>query len=126
MLWFVTVIVILCAAYVAWRWFRPRRLPPAAKRMIVTQWQSAQSQSDPHRRLLEADSVVAHLLDALGFSGSMGDKLRAAKNLVPGLNDVWAAHKLRNRIAHEPGLKMTDADVNRALQAFGRVIAKYT
>ncbi|NOS67146.1 MAG: hypothetical protein HOO67_02165 [Candidatus Peribacteraceae bacterium] len=127
MLWFFpAIVVIVCVAYLTWTFLKPRRLAASKRSMILSQWQSAQSQTDPHRRLLEADSVIARLLEALGFTGSMADKLRGAGKILPGLDGVWDAHKLRNRIAHEPGLRLTEVQVNRAMDAFDRVIRKFT
>lgn len=126
MLWISVILVALIAAYFLWSYVRPKRISVRQRAKIVSQWQSALSQQDPHRRLLESDAVISHLLEGLGFTGSMGDKLKAGAKVIPGLDDVWSAHKLRNRIAHEPGLRLTDTQVNGAVSAFDRVIRKYT
>jgi hypothetical protein len=36
-----------------------------------------------------------------GFSGSLGDKLKASGPRFSDLNGVWSAHRVRNNIAHD-------------------------
>jgi hypothetical protein len=115
------VLIVIAAVFLR----KGPSLPSHVKAKIRTQWQSVQSLPDPHRRILEADTVVAKLLEGLGFQGSMADKLKRGGKYVPDLNAVWAAHKLRNRIAHEPGVQLSEYDVKRAMSAFGRVVEKY-
>ena len=125
MLWFFPAIVVLVLCLFLWWKFRRRGLSASSKKKIASQWQTVLNHDDPHRRLLEADAVLGHLLKELGHAGSVADQLRSAQSIIPGLQDVWAAHKLRNRIAHEPGIGLTDAEVSRAIQAFNRVIRKF-
>ena len=55
----------------------------------------------------------------------MGDKLRRAGKYIPDLDDVWRAHKLRNRIAHEPGLTLSYRDVESALAALEKAVLRF-
>lgn len=125
MLWLFSAIVLAAVLFWLWRSLRPARLTPTARTRLAAQWQKAISQPDTHRRLLDADAVLSILLGELGFTGSLGDKLRSAKGIIPGLQDVWGAHKLRNRIAHEPGIRLTDQEITRAIAAIERVIRKF-
>jgi hypothetical protein len=56
----------------------------------------------------------------------MADKLRGAEKMIPDLQGVWNAHKLRNRLAHEPGLVPSHHEVKHAAAAFERVLRKFT
>jgi len=65
--------------------------------------------------ILEADKLLDQALRERGFSGkTMGERMKQCQGKWTNGNGVWAAHKLRNRIAHE-----TDAavDYNRTKQA---------
>ncbi len=125
-LFFIAIIALLLIALVAWK-FLPRgpRLSESGKRKVLNHWKHAKSQQDPHRMLLEADAVVAELLQLIGFSGSMGDKLKKGGKYLPDVDAVWHAHKLRNRIAHEPGLSIDPREAARAMQSFEAVIHKF-
>ncbi|TSC58040.1 MAG: Uncharacterized protein Greene041619_819 [Candidatus Peregrinibacteria bacterium Greene0416_19] len=101
---------------------RRKRLSAAASSKIRSAWNHAVSLPDTHRRLLEADKVLDVTLEELGYRGTLGEKLKKASGSIPSVNAVWAAHKMRNRIAHEPGASLSDAECRSALQAFERAI----
>jgi hypothetical protein len=117
------VIMVLGAVFL----LRPRgkKLSAQDKQELLRHWDRVRSQQDPHRRVLDADAVIAQLLGKLGYQGSMADKLKRAAKQVPDLNAVWAAHKLRNRIAHEPGAAVADAEADRAVRALEKVLRKF-
>ena len=48
----------------------------------------------------------------------MGDRLKKSNKLFSDINGVWAAHKVRNRIAHE-----VDGSVNKSVAT--RMLAIY-
>jgi len=65
--------------------------------------------------IIQADKLLDQALKARGFSGqTMGDRLKSSH----AGDKVWAAHKLRNRIAHEADIKLNIVVVSRALQGF--------
>ncbi len=100
--------------------FRKRKpkLSAATQRVLQQQWSHATSLSDAHGRILEADKVLDQLLGAMGYQGPLGEKLKAAGPRLPNANAVWTAHKLRNRLAHEPGFQPSDGELNQAMRAF--------
>jgi len=79
--------------------------------------------------VLNADKLLDQALKDKGLKGeTMGDRLKSGKDLFTNRNNVWSAHKLRNRIAHEPDVKVTyDAaryaigDFKRALKDVGAI-----
>ncbi len=117
------VIVVFCAWWILTH--RAPRLNGSQQKIIRTHWMAAAGTSDPHRRVIDADAIVAKLLRDLGFQGSMADGLKKAGKYLPGINDVWTAHKLRNRLAHEPGTRPSAREVDAAMKAFGKVIEKF-
>jgi hypothetical protein len=55
-----------------------------------------------HLAILNADTLLDKALRAKGFKGeTMGDRLKNARTSFKNNNAVWAAHKLRNQVAHE-------------------------
>lgn len=75
------------------------------------------SESDFHLSILEADKLVDRALRDLGYAPdkTMADRLRQAAKKFSDVNGMWQAHKLRNRIAHETGVKVSQMDARRAL-----------
>lgn len=79
--------------------------------------------------VLNADKLLDQALKDKGLRGeTMGDRLKSGKDLFTNRNNVWSAHKLRNKIAHEPDVKVTyDAaryaigDFKRALKDVGAI-----
>lgn len=52
--------------------------------------------------LIEADKLLDYVMIHKGFEGeTMGERLKSGGHKFANLNGVWAAHKLRNQIAHE-------------------------
>lgn len=120
MQWFaVLVILALGVLSLVWWWttFRKQRLHGAARVRIEGQLRAAAALGDPARRVVEADIVLDHALREIGYQGTLGDKLKKAGARFRDLDAVWRAHKLRNRIAHEPGVHVSDAEAAAALRA---------
>lgn len=70
---------------------------------ITRLWQNVESIEAP-LSIIEADKLVDNVLKKAGMRGeSMGERLRASEKLVPhnAYNDMWEAHKVRNRLVHE-------------------------
>ena len=72
-----------------------------------------------HMAILNADKLVDQALRDKGFKGqTMGDRLKSARGKLPHRNDLWAAHKLRNKIAHETDVRVNYNQARRALASF--------
>ena len=75
----------------------------------------------PNQSVLDADKILDYALDAKGFKGTLGEKLKLAGPRFSDLNGVWNAHKLRNKIAHEMG-DVSVSDAKAALGGFKRAL----
>ncbi len=96
-----------------------------AKARIEKQWEHVESIEQPAQRVLEADSVLHEVFKELGYKGSLGNCLKRCGKKLPNEDDVWKAHKLRNRIAHTVGMQVSDKDAARAVQAFRRAVFSF-
>ena len=69
---------------------------------------------------MQADNVLNDALRYAGIRGStLGDRLKNIKRgQIPNLEDVWAAHKLRNDIAHGTNFPLKRDTAERALEAY--------
>lgn len=69
--------------------------------------------------ILNADKLLDQALRERGFKGeTMGERMKSAKGLWTNANQVWSAHKIRNRIAHETNVRVSFDETRRALAAF--------
>jgi hypothetical protein len=87
----------------------------------VVDYMNSHNEGDFKLAVLEADSMLDSLLDNLGFKGEgIGEKLKSIDpDKFPKLNNVWEAHNIRNRIAHE------GVNFNLSIHEAKRVIAIY-
>jgi hypothetical protein len=116
---FFAAVLVLLGVYAT---MRARGPSGSVKAKVEKALQQAVSQQDPVRRILAADAVLDLALMELGFSGSLGDKLKKAGPRIPTIQAVWDAHKLRNRLAHEHDASVTQAETDRAVRILENAI----
>lgn len=90
----------------------------------------AESLNQPEWRLaiLEADTMLAELLDRRGYQGlSIGEQLKSADpEKFVSLQDAWEAHKVRNQIAHEgSAFTLTERETRRIIGLYERVFREF-
>lgn len=72
-----------------------------------------------HMAVINADKLLDTALREKGVRGvNMGERLKNSSASFSNLNSVWTAHKLRNRIAHEDNVVVSDDQARRALNTF--------
>lgn len=74
--------------------------------------------------VIEADKMLDDVLKRIGYAGAdMGERLKQiTPNQLSSIDDIWQAHKTRNRIAHEPDFLLTQSQAKRAVEIFQRVL----
>jgi len=80
--------------------------------------------SDWNLAVIQADAILDDVFKAMGLTGeTMGDRLRQLDpSKLRSLNDVWEAHKIRNRIAHDPGAPLDYQLARRAVMLIGEAL----
>ncbi len=69
--------------------------------------------------IYDADKLLDQVLRERGFSGkTMGERMKQCQGKWTNGNGVWAAHKLRNRLAHEDDVRVDYERTRQALVAF--------
>lgn len=122
------------------RWLRIRKknLAEFAKVVVeappeerASQWDSikkyldSDNPSDWHMAILEADSLLDSIIKKIGYEGSgLGERLVKIKPAqFKSLNQVWTAHKIRNRIAHEgSSYELTKDEVEKVLEMYKKAL----
>lgn len=73
--------------------------------------------------LMEADKLLDYCMKGAGFKGeNMGDRLKTGGSRFTNLNAVWAAHKLRNQMAHDVHVDVVKPQVEAAVRDLGQAI----
>lgn len=73
--------------------------------------------------LMEADKLLDYCMKGSGFYGeTMGDRLKNHGDRFSNLNAVWAAHKLRNQVAHDVHVDVVKPQVEGAIRDLGQAI----
>lgn len=96
------------------------------KGVFSEKWQSVEQKLDSKEEgnyklaIMEADNMFDDLLKKAGYVGEdMGERL---KQLQPGdvsnLDELWEAHKLRNKIAHESGVSVNYNQAKKSIEAY--------
>ena len=80
-------------------------------------------QASYHLAVLNADKLLDQALKERRIKGdTMGERMKTAKTTWSNANAVWAAHKLRNQIAHESDVQVSYDDARRALAGFKQAL----
>jgi len=66
--------------------------------------------------IIDADKLLDEALKKRGYKGkTMGERLVAAQRALSSNDGVWYAHKLRNRLVHEPSVRLRKSEAKDAL-----------
>jgi hypothetical protein len=69
--------------------------------------------------VIDADKLLDDALKKRNFRGkTMGERLVAAQRTLSDNDAVWYAHKLRNRLVHEPEVRLKKNEAQVALAGF--------
>lgn len=110
---------ILIVAYVVWK-RSSSGFSDTEKRKFRSHWKRIMNDRDLRHAIMDADKLLDLGLKGKRYEGSLGEKLKQSGSLFSDLNGVWAAHKLRNRLAHEMDAKLSKSEAQRALRHFER------
>lgn len=73
--------------------------------------------------VLNSDKLVEQAMRDYGMSGqTMGEKLKNSPKTFSDINGLWNAHKLRNKIAHEPNVNIKYDEAKFALAQFRKAL----
>lgn len=103
---------------------------PESKNKNIQEWSLIVTKSrlpDENERkfaIIAADALIERILDLAGYHGeNLGDRLKKIESSdLDSLNDLWEAHKIRNRIAHEASYRLSLEDSARAISCFEKTL----
>jgi hypothetical protein len=69
--------------------------------------------------VIDGDKLLDHALKKHHYKGkTMGERLVSAQRTLSDNDAVWYAHKLRNRLVHEPNVRLKKKEAQIALAGF--------
>lgn len=80
--------------------------------------------SDWLAAVIQADAIMDDILKRMGLPGeTMADRLQALDtSKLKSLQDVWDAHKLRNRVAHAPATMLRHDELLGAIEKYKKAL----
>lgn len=73
--------------------------------------------------VIQGDKLLDRALTEMGVPGkTMADRLKRMDGRLPKINQIWTAHKLRNRIAHDPDFEVNYNEASQALATFKQAL----
>lgn len=127
-LWLVVAAVIIAAVL----FIIMRFMPYSAnidKEKYQSRWLEIEHGLNPGNRdsqymaILKADKLLDQVLRDTGSKGqTMGERMKSRQNAWSNANAVWAAHKIRNQIAHDENVQLSETTVRRALASFKQAL----
>lgn len=80
--------------------------------------------SDWLAAVIQADAIMDDILKRMGLPGeTMADRLQALDpSKLQSLQDVWDAHKLRNRVAHAPSTMLRHNELLTAIEKYKKAL----
>ncbi|HID92179.1 TPA: hypothetical protein EYP45_03615 [Candidatus Peregrinibacteria bacterium] len=122
--WSVGVFIIFLLLYKLYKSIQAVILSFQIKKKLASQIRNLlkKNKSYPYsfnnQKILEYDKILDKVLRFYQCTGSTGKKMKQIQNnknfRFLSRNDIWFAHKLRNKIAHEIQYKISDADFKKA------------
>jgi len=74
--------------------------------------------------IMEADKLVDMVLKSKVEGDTMGERLKNAKNIFTRhtYDQLWTAHKIRNKVAHEADFEGLSSDAKLAIRNFEKAL----
>lgn len=73
--------------------------------------------------VMQGDKLLDRALIEMGVPGkTMAERLKRMEGRLSNIQRVWAAHKLRNRIAHDTDFEVNFSEANQALSTFRQAL----
>lgn len=119
--------LILVLLFVALAWMTSsagRKSAAIDKQFVRQEWDkiAAMGNKPDHSAryaVIEADKLLDYVLQQRGYRGeTMGERLKTATTDFSFGDDVWSAHKLRNKLVHEANYEIDSRLVRKSLEQF--------
>jgi len=122
------LIFFLLLAFFFWSifWFilliKKTKFPEHRKNFFLKKLSEIKNSSDFEKKVLNYDKLLDQLLKEIGFTWTLWEKLKRNPNMFLDINEVWFAHKIRNKIAHDVHPNISERDFTKSEKIFQKEI----
>ena len=109
---------VLIVLYIMYKRFLRGKISEKDKKNIQKTWKEIIRQKDKKHAIMDADKLLDHALHLFGYRGSLGSKLKKSDRLFKKINKLWAAHKIRNNIAHQINYEVDEKTYRSTMLTF--------
>ena len=107
---------------------RGPRLTDKDRSAITNRWQEIEklmNQDRAKEAIFEADKLLDFVFQASRLRGeTFADRLKSGEKLFRNYQDVWTAHKLRNKLAHEFDFQHSPREAKSAIDTYDQTIRR--
>ena len=104
--------------------------PELPKKTMTKNWQSvlekleSKDESNYKMAVIEADKIFDDILKRIGYQGEdMAERLKQITSAqLANIDEIWQAHKLRNRLVHELGFRINHSQAKQAVEIYQRAL----
>lgn len=124
---FASVVIALALLFLFLIWLRKKfalRESALKKRVDkkfkeISQLLAIDNESAFRTAIIEADKLLDFILKSKGVRGStLGERLKSSRGLIRDLNNIWFAHKVRNRLVHDLDSRIKRREAARVIKIF--------
>ncbi|MDD2917173.1 MAG: hypothetical protein PHH70_04990 [Candidatus Gracilibacteria bacterium] len=94
------IISLLIGVFLTFGFPAKKKLKEDKKSYYMREIQKASVLTSPTERIMRYDMIMHHILKEYGYSGTVGDQLKAQPGVIKDIDAIWSLHKLRNKLAH--------------------------
>jgi hypothetical protein len=106
--------------------FRKKKLKPEIYETYSTRIHDTCTLDAAHS-IMESHKLFVIALKTIGGQNKNAAKVIAQhQKRFPNIKKIWTAHRLRNQLAHEIGIKVTDNDAEKIRQTFIQALKSLT
>ncbi len=105
--------------------YRPFGLPKLTQKWLKIKTRSGKGLEDEYKlAIIEADSLLDEILKKLGYGEEeLSGKLnKIPSEILPNIEEILQAHKVRNNIVYDPNYKLSLEETERALAIFEKAL----
>lgn len=103
-----------------------KNLTEGQRNKVRNKWQELkelEKQGRYKEAIMDADKLFDFVLKTMNIRGdTMGKRLINAEKILDNYNDIWEAHKIRNKLVHEVDFKADSMKTRIVLRAFEKSI----
>jgi hypothetical protein len=128
------IFVFFKTHYFKWMYFQDtfeflaRR--PLGTKKVVNKWKDISgklktgSESEYKMAIIEADKMLSDSLKRMGYDGpTLEEQLDKLTTIhLPGIDNIYRAHQLRNNIVHNPDFVLTTEEAKKTLGVFEKAL----